>query len=200
MSYLPNVIICGKMASGKTYLKDLIMEIFPEYEHRAFGNKVKEIACDLFNMDMENKNRDLLVAIGSKMREIDPDVWAKYVFNQTLEDGKRIIIDDLRYDNELKTLLEDDIDADDVNNWFIIKIDISPELQMKRLQETYPNSWETHYKYTNHHSEAGKLSDQINIKYDLLLDMDEYESLFPGMKSFNDYYKDIIRFELTKNN
>ena len=51
---LPNIIICGKMASGKTTIKDIIMSLYPEYKHMAFGQKVKDVAKDLFNMKYDD--------------------------------------------------------------------------------------------------------------------------------------------------
>ena len=43
------------------------------------------------------------------MREIDEDVWAKYIINKT-KDKEYCIIDDLRFQNELNYL----------NDWIII--------------------------------------------------------------------------------
>jgi energy-coupling factor transporter ATP-binding protein EcfA2 len=189
---LPNVLICGKMGSGKTSLRNLIMSIYPQYENRAFGDKVKDLAYDLFSMDKDKckKDRDLLIAIGTKMREINPDVWANYVGNSIKPDDN-IIIDDLRYENELKVIMELP------KPWFIIKIKISPELQLKRLKKTYPETWETHWENTKHHSETATFPD---LKYNLVLNMDLYERTFPNVKLFNDFYADIIRFELSNHN
>ena len=40
------------------------------------------------------------------MREIDYDVWTKYIINQT-KDKKYCIIDDLRYQNEYEALYKE---------------------------------------------------------------------------------------------
>ena len=50
---------------------------------------------------MKIKNRELLQSIGTKMREIDEDIWIKYVLKNN---KNNIIIDDLRYPNELEAL------------------------------------------------------------------------------------------------
>ena len=190
MNNLPNILICGKMASGKTSLRNLIMSIYPQYEHRAFGDKVKDIAHDLFSMDKDKskKDRDLLVGIGTKMREINPDVWANYVRN-SIKPNDNIIIDDLRYKNELKVIQKLP------KPWFIIKIRISPELQLKRLKKTYPKTWKTHLGNIKHHSEIEEFND---LKGDLIINMDLYDTTFPNIKKFNKYYSDVIKYELNK--
>ena len=90
------IAIHGPMCSGKTTISNIIKEFDNSYKTYSFGLKVKDIAIDLFNM--EGKNRSLLINVASKMREIDPDVWAKYVINK-IENEKNIncIIDDLRF-------------------------------------------------------------------------------------------------------
>ena len=191
MNNLPNILICGKMVSGKTSLRNLIMSIYPQYEHRAFGDKVKDIAHDLFSMDKDKskKDRDLLVGIGTKMREINPDVWANYVRN-SIKPNDNIIIDDLRYKNELKVIQKLP------KPWFIIKIIISPDLQLKRLKKTYPKTWKTHLGNIKHHSEIEEFND---LKGDLIINMDLYDTTFPNIKKFNKYYSDVIKYELNKN-
>ena len=191
MNNLPNILICGKMVSGKTSLRNLIMSIYPQYEHRAFGDKVKDIAHDLFSMDKDKckKDRDLLIVIGTKMREINPDVWANYVGN-SIKPNDNIIIDDLRYKNELKVVQKLP------KPWFIIKIRISPDLQLKRLKKTYPKTWKTHLGNIKHHSEIEEFND---LKGDLIINMDLYDTTFPNIKTFNKYYSDVIKYELNKN-
>ena len=50
---------------------------------------------------MKHKDRSLLITLADKMRDIDPDVWAKlHVIKQT-ESKQYCIIDDLRFQNEL---------------------------------------------------------------------------------------------------
>ena len=185
---LPNIIICGKMASGKTTIKDIIMTLYPEYKHMAFGQKVKDVAKDLFNMNV--KNRELLVKIGTAMRDIDANVWVNYI-KRDIQNNPSIpvIIDDLRYQNEY------DIITEGTGTWFKINIDISSKLQLKRLKETYPNNWEIHRKYINHHSEGKKLK---NIKYNLEINMDYYDKQNMELSKFKEYYKTIFLSELYK--
>jgi cytidylate kinase len=74
------IAIYGPMCSGKTTVANIIKELNSKYKIFSFGNKIKELARDLFYMD--GKNRSLLINIADKMREIDEDVWAKYIIKQ----------------------------------------------------------------------------------------------------------------------
>ena len=97
------IAISGKMCTGKTFISNLLINHFEKENlklHKlSFADDVYKIAIELFSM--KTKNRQLLQSIGTKMREIDKDIWAK----STIERSKKlqnIIIDDLRYPNELK--------------------------------------------------------------------------------------------------
>ena len=95
---------------------------------------------------MECKDRTLLITIADKMREIDEDVWAKYIIQRT-KDHEKCIIDDLRFQNELNYLEE----------WKIICLTTSEEERIKRLKKLYPNNFKDHIKNMKHISENGKL-------------------------------------------
>ena len=71
------IAITGKMCSGKSTLARIIKETNSNYVIYSFGQKVKDVAKDLFNM--KEKDRSLLTSIGTKMREIDYEVWINYV-------------------------------------------------------------------------------------------------------------------------
>ena len=74
------IAIYGPMCSGKTTVAKIIQSYNDEYQIYSFGQKIKDLALELF--DMKDKNRSLLIAIGSKMREINPDLFdQKFVLN-----------------------------------------------------------------------------------------------------------------------
>ena len=124
----------------------LISPIF-DYKTYSFGGKVKDIARDLFKM--EGKDRSLLINVASKMREIDPDVWAKYVINEIESNCKsNCIIDDLRFQNE----------ADYLKGWTFISLITPKDVRIKRITELYPENYKDHIKNMNHTSERGKLT------------------------------------------
>ena len=152
--------ICGQMCSGKTTLKNYIIANHENYYATSIAKKLKLIAFELFNMN--TKNRKLLIDIGTKMREIDQDVWINYTINDC-DQFENVIIDDIRYENELLKLKE--------NNWITIKLIIAEELQLKRLKQTYPEDWIRHRQLITHESEK---SNQLNNElFDVIFEINE---------------------------
>ena len=143
------IAISGKMCSGKTTLANKIKEEDNRYKIYSFGSKVKELATDLFGMDINNKDRSLLISIGTKMREINTDVWVNYILEKT-KDEEFCIIDDLRFQNELDLL--------EKNNWKIIHLDIDKQLQIERIKNIYIN-------YQDHIKNIDDLSEKLDLKY-----------------------------------
>ena len=74
--------------SGKSTVAKIIKDYDSRYKIYSFGQKVKDIAYDLF--EMEGKDRSLLINIADKMRDIDPDVWAKYIVKKQIM--KKIVL------------------------------------------------------------------------------------------------------------
>lgn len=146
--------IHGPMCSGKTTISEIIKAYDSEYKTYSFGGKVKDIARDLFKM--EGKDRSLLISIASKMREIDPDVWAKYVVSDIESDkGEKCIIDDLRFQNE----------ADYLTGWTFISLTTPKDVRIKRIKELYPNNYEDHIKNMGHISETDSIKLPENTIY-----------------------------------
>ena len=146
------IAIYGPMCSGKTTVARMIQEIDGRYEIYSFGRKIKDLASELFNM--EGKDRTLLISIADKMREIDEDVWAKYIIRQT-SDAEFCLIDDLRFQNELNHL----------NDWKIICLITPKEVRIRRLKEIYPGNYEDHIKNMEHKSETDTLKFPSNTVY-----------------------------------
>ena len=138
------IAVTGKMCSGKTTLCNYLCELEPRFEIFSFGKKVKDIASDLFKMDPLIKDRTLLTSIGQKMREIDSEVWINYVIQQC-KDLEFCLVDDLRYQNEYEALVK--------NGFNIIQLNISDELQEKRIKNIYPLNYKDHLNNRNHLSE-----------------------------------------------
>jgi len=74
------VAFSSKMQVEKTTSAEYLVRKYG-FVKLAFADKLKEIACDLFPEQFESgeKPRKLLQDLGIKMREIDEDVWVKYV-------------------------------------------------------------------------------------------------------------------------
>jgi len=139
------IAITGKMCSGKSTLAQIIKETHRDYIIYSLGQKVKDVAKDLFNMT--EKDRTLLTSIGTKMREIDSEVWINYIIKQT-EGKTHCIVDDLRYQNEYEALSK--------NGFTIIQLVIDPEIQKERIKEVYPDNFQDHLDNRNHLSEKNE--------------------------------------------
>jgi|TARA_B110001469_G_scaffold126459_1_gene144148 cytidylate kinase len=161
------IAITGKMCSGKSTIANMIQQLDNEYDTYSYGQKIKDIAVELFNM--KNKDRSLLINIASKLREIDGDVWSKYIIKKTKYKNK-CIIDDLRFQNELDML-------DD--SWKIIKLNINYEDQKERIKKLYPDNYEDHYRNMGHDSEKSQLD--LSDK-DIILDINTSEESYEQIK------------------
>lgn len=163
--------IAGRMASGKTTLANQLQIHFEslglKVSRPSLAAKVKSIGKDLFGMT--HKDRHLLQQIGMKMREIRQNVWIDYVNRSIDEDMANglydvAILDDVRFVNEAETLFDED--------WMVIRLNISDELQMARLQRTY-DDWEVHW---NNRSDASEQEVHLIHPDELLADMDVDDS------------------------
>lgn len=141
------IAIIGKMCSGKSTIAQIIMDHDSSYQTFSFGGAVKKYAKEIFNM--QGKDRSLLINFANKMREIDKDVWVRPVIEESRM-FENCIVDDVRYQNELDALVND--------NWIIIMLNISKDLQEERIRETYPENYEDHLKNTNHLSEKSEFN------------------------------------------
>jgi deoxyadenosine/deoxycytidine kinase len=139
------IAICGKMCSGKSTLANYIMSSYPGYQKYSFAQKVKELCSELF--DMKGKDRPLLINFANKMREIDGKVWINQVLKQT-EGKEKCIIDDVRYQNEVDALIEDD--------WSFIQLNVPILTQRERIMELYPDNYQEHIQSMNHISERNE--------------------------------------------
>ena len=149
------IAIHGPMCSGKTTISEIIKGYDDSYKTYSFGLKVKEIAKDLF--DMKDKDRSLLINVATKMREIDPDIWAKYVVKQIKEDdNNNCIIDDLRFQNEAEYLK---------NDWLMISLTTPKDVRIKRIKDIYKENCEDHIKNMEHISETDKIELPENTIY-----------------------------------
>ncbi len=139
------IAITGKMCSGKSSLANILLESDSRFQIYSFGKKVKDVAKDLFNM--KEKDRSLLTSIGTKMREIDSDVWINYVLKQC-EDKTHCIVDDLRYQNEYESLSK--------SGFKIIQLKVDPIIQEERIKLVYPQNYQDHLNNRDHISEKNE--------------------------------------------
>ncbi len=136
------IIFTGKMASGKTYFSNLLISKIKEKDPDAviykvsIAQKIKDIATDVFGM--KEKDRRLLQQLGSKLRDIDKDVWIKYLSNN-IESNKKFpfVVDDVRFSNEIAYL--DNIKKPNGENTmlYIVRLVTSEKDRIKKYKEIY---------------------------------------------------------------
>tara|TARA_R110002020_G_scaffold157312_3_gene340018 strand:+ start:9084 stop:9707 length:624 start_codon:yes stop_codon:yes gene_type:complete len=146
------IAICGKMASGKTTMAEWL-EINHDYVKFSLAGAVKDFGNFLFDIPNGQKDRIAYQKVGDGARRyLCEDVWINTLFRKVEEHcgtpyaTHNIVVDDVRYENEVHKLKRD--------GWVLIKINIDDELQLQRLKKTYPKDWKTHAEARTHPSEA----------------------------------------------
>lgn len=148
------IAITGKMCSGKTFIANMICQLDNSYNIYSYGQKIKDIATELFNM--KTKDRSLIIKIAEDMKLIDENVWVNYLMKQ-IQYKNNIVIDDLRFQNELDLLTSD---------WIIIRLHIGYTKQKERLMKLYPDNYQDHIIHSSSISEKNNLS--YNNKYRII--------------------------------
>ena len=122
--------IIGKICSGKTFVANYLVDKY-NFTKYSFASPLKKIAKDYYNM--KNKDRILLQDLAIKMKDIDKNVFVNYFLNN-YNKYDNVVIDDLRFSNELMELKK--------NNFTIIKINIHKDIQLNRYKTLYNDNIE----------------------------------------------------------
>lgn len=107
---------------GKDTVADIMMELRTEYKTIAFGNELKKLISNYFEIPLQeieeykttptihpNINvsmRKTLQLVGETMRQVNPDVWVKNALKNI--PTEKCIITDVRYQNEMQSILQRD--------------------------------------------------------------------------------------------
>ena len=153
------IAFSGKIASGKSTTSLFISENIKKCEIVGFANRLKELTYELFNSDPNKKDRKLLQDFGLKIREVDPNAWVN-ALDKKIKDKENVIVDDLRFPNEFIYLKN--------KGFILIRLNISPEEQIKRIKLKYPENWEEHIQRINDKSET--VLDNYNFDYNFCSD------------------------------
>tara|TARA_Y100000389_G_C17429868_1_gene501889 strand:- start:1196 stop:1741 length:546 start_codon:yes stop_codon:yes gene_type:complete len=163
------IAISGNICSGKSTLANEIIERYSIYKWKklSFAGKVKELATELFGMTV--KDRNLLINLATKMRDIDQDVWVKALMKQ-IRKNDFVVVDDLRMMNEYFKMSE--------NFDLVINLQNEKEITEDRVRTLYPNDWKVHLKaitdsYTE--NQVAKLPEEY---FDFVIINNDYTDLF----------------------
>lgn len=125
------IALSGKMMSGKTIVANYLVSKYGFIE-LAFADKLKDIAVDLFGMNRQYKDRNLLQMVGNKLREIDFNVWTRYLLPYIkINMSKDIVVSDVRFKNEFKALYE--------LGFIMIRCYVGKKLQEERIIQEMPD-------------------------------------------------------------
>lgn len=122
------IALTGEMRSGKTTVASYIEDTF--YAKRfAFGDALKSITHQLFDIDSASKPRKLYQDVGQALRSVDEDVWINLLRvdilkNTSKKDFGIIVIDDLRQPNEYEWAK--------ANGYIIIRVEADNALRKER--------------------------------------------------------------------
>lgn len=158
------IAICGGICSGKSTLAKILADKY-NLQVYSFATSVKQYATEIFGMNY--KNRSLIQDFAEKMKEIDKDVWIN-MLDKRIDSLDNIVIDDLRFDNELEYLRN--------RGFIIVRINIEKIEQIKRLISTYPDTWREHEERLTHVSELNRIHFMVDI--DIGCDETSYINLY----------------------
>ena len=174
------IIILGKMRSGKSTIGNIINELYPNYTRIPLNHKQKSLS-KLFDLS-QGKNRELIYTITSQLESIDKYIWIRYIVNKIrLKSLKYIILEGILLKYEYDYLCK----VYDRHIFFVIKIDISNQLQKKRVCGDSINRKIISNKYENV---------KLKINYNLVINMDFYNNL--DIDSFVTLYKKLLKSEI----
>lgn len=122
----PNVGIVGKLGSGKTSLANYLVSEFG-YCKVSFADPMKRMVKEFFGVEKGHPQyRELMQKLGTDwFRSVDEDVWVKYLLNNTTGDG--LVIDDVRFPNEAKGLLN--------AGWALVYLDCNEPIRIERVMK-----------------------------------------------------------------
>lgn len=109
------------MHTGKTTLADRLVEEHG-YVRASFAAPLKRLAQE---MGIDLRDRAALQAFGHGIRQIDPDFWIR-AFILEYEEEPRLVIDDMRYENEYEFILG--------NNGTTVRLEASLQVRWDRYQ------------------------------------------------------------------
>ena len=120
------IALTGRMRSGKDSVGDYLVTRYG-FTKYALGDGVR-LVCRLLYPETvaKGKPRQLYQAVGQGMRQIDPNVWLKYVARNIERDGlENIVITDVRQQNEVDMLQR--------AGFIVVRVNTRYQTRLKRM-------------------------------------------------------------------
>ena len=134
------IALFGKMRSGKDTVGQLLIDRY-DFKKYAFGTGIGEIILKYFPDAFKNgKPRHHYQFIGQQLRELDPEVWIKYLLNTVEADALKrsvqeiplnVVVTDARQFNEYERLKE--------NGYIIVKVETDEDVRLERIKASGDN-------------------------------------------------------------
>lgn len=97
----PNIALTGAIRAGKSSVSEYLTRQYG-YTEFAFGDALKHLAHEVFDVPKTPKPRELYQTFGQWCREREPDMWVRKCFDNIAwsEDVTRVVLSDVRQPNE----------------------------------------------------------------------------------------------------
>lgn len=129
------IALFGKMRSGKDTVGQLLIDRYG-FKKYAFGDGIGEIIHRYFPEAFnDGKPRHHYQFIGQQFRELDPEVWIKYLLKSVEADRDKravqeipsnVVVTDARQFNEYQKLKED--------GYIIVKVETDEDIRLERIK------------------------------------------------------------------
>lgn len=129
------VALFGKMRSGKDTVGEILIKRY-DFKRYAFGDGIGEIIHKYFPDTLKHgKPRHHYQFIGQQLRELDEDVWIKYLLKKVEADEPKravqeipfnVVVTDARQYNEYLRLKE--------NGYIIVKVETDEDIRLERMR------------------------------------------------------------------
>ena len=184
------IAISGKMCSGKSSLKEFLINKLARVKELdsnnssipikelSFGKPIKEMYTTYFPYN-HNKDRKAYQSIGDTFRNINNDVFVEYLVSQC-DNNKIIIVDDLRFKNEMRILKD--------NGFVTIRINVDEELQKERFSNLYPVE---DFEITKTYKSEIDLDNNDNFDLTISSNNEDYNKVWKYLVS--NYMKEICK-------
>ena len=170
------IALIGKMCSGKSTIAQYLKKTH-NYTILSFGEPVKKYATEIFNL--EHKDRKIIQDFAQKVREIDDEVWIKYLIRKYKNcNSENVVVDDVRFPKEYTALIKE--------HFIPIKIDISEDFQRERIIKTYPENYQIHLDRTKNISES--YIDNLSYKHKFTMTQDFQDNIFLFIENIKKLY------------